>query len=243
MPGLRRYLHIGLATTLLAGCAAAQRSGGDPDPPVVESSSPAPTTASPPAAPRFSALIRPLSAGERAEMTGVSWHPGCPVPLTDLRWVSLSYRDFAGAHRQGALVVAKEVAPEVVRIFRRLYRLRFPIRRMRPIEAYDGDDFASIEADNTSAYNCRTCTGSTEWSHHAYGIAIDINPLENPYVYGGRTAHPRSVPYLDRARVRPGMILADGPVHRVFLAQGWHWGGDWAEPLDYQHFSARVQRW
>ena len=81
--------------------------------------------------------------------------------------------------------------------FRALYRARFPIRRMRPIQAYGGDDFASIEADNTSAFNCRAATGSSRWSEHAYGRAIDIDPIENPYVSGGRTSHPASVPYLD----------------------------------------------
>ncbi len=137
-------------------------------------------------------------------MTGVSWRPGCPVPLERLRRVTLSHWDFAGKARSGVLIVRDDVADEVVMIFGQLFRERFPIRRIRPVDEYDGDDFTSIEADNTSAFNCRAATGSSEWSHHAYGLAIDLNPLENPYVLDGRTSHTASVPYLDRDRVRRG---------------------------------------
>ncbi len=172
-------------------------------------------------------------------MRGVTWHPGCPVPLADLRVVRLAFHDFGGGRRTGRLVVHRDVVADVTRIFRRLWELDFPIRRMVPVEAYDGDDFASIEAGNTSAFNCRAKTGSSTWSHHAYGRAIDLNPLENPYVYdGGRTSHERSVPYLDRGRVRPGVLLADGPVVAAFEEAGWYWAGRWEEPTDYQHFSA-----
>ncbi len=108
---------------------------------------------------------------------------------------------------------------------------------MRPIQAYGGDDFASIEADNTSAFNCRPATGSSRWSQHAYGLAIDIDPIENPYVSGGRTSHPASEPYLDRRRVRPGMAVEGGPLVAAFDARGWGWGGRWSGTRDYQHFS------
>ncbi len=188
--------------------------------------------------PPFEALVRPLSAGERADMTPSVWRRGCPVALSQLRHVSLPYIGFGGRARRGALVVNASVAGEVVGAFRELYRARVPIRRMRPIQAYGGDDFASIEADNTSAFNCRPATGSSNWSQHAYGLAIDINPIENPYVSGGRTSHPASVPYLDRSRVRPGMAVPDGTLVRAFESRGWEWGGRWSGTLDYQHFSA-----
>ena len=103
------------------------------------------------------------------------------------------------------LIVRDDVAEEVAAIFGRLFRDRFPIRRIRPIDEYDGDDFTSIEADNTSAFNCRAATGSSEWSHHAYGLAIDLNPLENPYVLDGRTSHT-----CIGALPRPGSTYAGG---------------------------------
>jgi hypothetical protein len=180
-------------------------------------------------------------AGEQSAMTGVSWRPGCPVPLERLRHLTVSHWNFEGRVRSGVLIVRDDVAEEVVDIFRRLFRDRFPIRRMKPVDRYDGEDYASIEADNTSSFNCRPATGSTRWSHHAYGLAIDLNPIENPYVVDGRTIHPASVPYLERERERPGMLVDGGAAVRTFTAAGWHWGGDWSDPVDYQHFSKLPQ--
>ncbi len=170
-------------------------------------------------------------------MTPGVWRPGCPVSLGQLRRVSLPYVDFSGRPRRGALVVNASVTTDVVAAFRSLYRAGFPIRRMQPIERYGGDDYASIEADNTSSFNCRAATGSSRWSNHAYGLAIDINPIENPYVSGGRTSHPASVPYLDRSRVRPGMAVEGRALVNAFDARGWGWGGRWSGTVDLQHFS------
>jgi hypothetical protein len=160
------------------------------------------------------------------------------VPLRDLRSLRLSHRGFDGRVRTGRLVVHEDVSREVVGIFRRLYAARVPIRRMVPVDAYGGSDFRSIEADNTSAFNCRFVDGTRSWSEHAYGRALDVNPIENPYVSGGRTSHRASVPYLDRTRPRPGMAYEGGPLVRAFDAAGWGWGGRWASVKDYQHFSA-----
>lgn len=197
----------------------------------------APALAAVPERPPFRAVVRSLTPAERAAMTPSVWRPGCPVGLSQLRRVGLPYVDFSGRARRGALVVNASVAGDVVAAFRALYRAGFPIRRMLPIERYGGDDFASIEADNTSAFNCRAATGSGRWSNHAYGLAIDINPIENPYVSGGRTSHPASVTYLDRGRVRPGMAVEGRALVNAFDARGWGWGGRWAGTRDYQHFS------
>jgi len=198
----------------------------------------APAAAAPRAPlPEFRAVVRVLSAQERDDMTPSVWRRGCPVGLAALRHVSLPFVGFDGRPRRGALVVHNSAARDVVTVFRRLYAARFPIRRMRPIQAYGGDDFASIEADNTSAFNCRAATGSSRWSEHAYGRAIDLDPLENPYVSGGRTSHRASVPYLDRTDVRPGMAVEGGVAVRAFDAVGWGWGGRWSGIKDYQHFS------
>jgi D-alanyl-D-alanine carboxypeptidase len=171
-------------------------------------------------------------------MTGVSWRPGCPVHLRDLRLLTLSHWRFDGKSRTGRLIVHADVARELVDVFRTLYRARVPIRRLVPVDAYGASDFRSIEADNTSAFNCRYVEGTTRWSEHAYGRAIDVNPIENPYVSGGRTSHQASVPYLDRSRRRPGMAYEGGVLVRAFDAIGWGWGGRWASVKDYQHFSA-----
>jgi hypothetical protein len=174
----------------------------------------------------------------RAEMTGVSWHEGCPVPLDALRVVALTYVGFDGDAHHGRLVVHRRWADEMVRVFRRIYRAGFPIRRIRPIDRYDGDDRASMRHDNTSAFNCRYVAGTTTWSQHAYGRAIDIDPVENPYVSGSHVSPRRGAPYVDRTDVRPGMIVGHDVVRRAFHRIGWGWGGTWRSVKDYQHFSA-----
>jgi len=190
------------------------------------------------AAPGFRGTISRIDAAQAKRMTGVSWRPGCPVPLRHLRLLTLTHHRFDGRVGTGRLVVHEDVAREVVEVFRRLYRARFPIRRMVTVDAYGGSDFRSIEADNTSAFNCRYVEGTRRWSEHAYGRALDLNPIENPYVSGGRTSHRASVTYLDRSRRRPGMTHEGGAAVRSFDAIGWGWGGRWSGPKDYQHFSA-----
>ena len=117
--------------------------------------------------------------------------------------------------------------------------MRYPIRTMVPADAYHGSDYASIQADNTSAFNCRDATGSSSWSEHAYGLAVDLDPCENPYVYAdGYEAHKRCRQYVDRSLRDPGVIHAGDKVVRAFASAGWGWGGSWQGARDYQHFSA-----
>jgi D-alanyl-D-alanine carboxypeptidase len=195
-------------------------------------------TGTPASTQSFRGTIAPIGASMRASMTGVSWHPGCPVSLAQLRVLTLSYWGFDNRPHTGRIVVNADVAPTVVSVFRRLYSARYPIRRMQPVDAYGGSDFRSIDADNTSSFNCRAATGSTRWSEHAYGHAIDIDPIENPYVESGSTSHSASRPYLDRSRHRPGMAYPGGVVVQAFAAAGWGWGGSWSGSVhDYQHFS------
>jgi D-alanyl-D-alanine carboxypeptidase len=182
--------------------------------------------------------IAPIGTTQAERMTGVSWRPGCPVSLRDLRVLTASHWGFDGRIHRGRLIVHEDVAREVLGVLRRLHAARFPIRRMVPVDAYGGSDFRSIEADNTSAFNCRVVEGTSRWSEHAYGRAIDVNPIENPYVSDGRTSHRASVPYLDRTRRRPGMAYEGGALVEAFRAIGWGWGGDWSGVKDYQHFSA-----
>jgi hypothetical protein len=187
----------------------------------------------------YSFSASPLPPAVRERVVGSSWHEGCPVALADLRYLRIRYRRFDGSSRRGEMVVNADAAPAVRRSFARLYRRNFPIRRMRLVDAYGASDFRSIEADNTSSFNCRPATGSAHWSEHAYGRAIDLDPLENPYVSGGATSHPASRPYVDRERVRdrPGVISEGGVVTRIFDRLGWGWGGRWGGTRDYQHLS------
>lgn len=185
----------------------------------------------------FRGTISPIDATQAKRMTGLSWRPGCPVALRDLRVLTVSHWGFDGTRRTGRLIVHRDVARDLVTVFRRLHAARFPIRRIVPVDRYGASDFRSIEADNTSAFNCRFVEGTMRWSEHAYGRAIDVNPIENPYVSGGRTSHRASVPYLDRSKRGPGMAFEGGVLVRSFDAIGWGWGGRWAGVKDYQHFS------
>ncbi|MET7425200.1 M15 family metallopeptidase [Dactylosporangium sp. NPDC005555] len=229
-----------LVLLVLAGCGGGTggtaASGSPPSPTV-----PAPASASAPAVAAstpaaFVGTVEVLPAEARQRMTGVSWRQGCPVGLDDLRLLRLSYVGFDGAEHTGELVVHRAVADPVVRIFGRLYEARFPIRGMQTIEAYGGSDDASMAADNTSAFNCRNVPNTKHWSNHAYGRAIDINTVENPYLPGRQIMPPAGKDYLDRGDVRPGMIVAGDVVVTAFKAEGFTWGGSWRSGVDYQHF-------
>ena len=171
-------------------------------------------------------------------MTGVSWHRGCPVGLNDLRLLRVDHWGFDGEVHRGRLVVHRDSARPMLRVMRDLFDLRFPIRRMRLVDAYGADDHRSMAADDTSASNCRFVAGTSRWSEHAYGHAIDVNPVENPYVTsGGHVSPPAGARYADRSRPVPGLIHRKGPVVAAFARNGWEWGGNWSWPKDYQHFS------
>ncbi len=150
----------------------------------------------------------------------------------------MTYWGFDDRAHTGTLVVNKKVADDLASVFGKLYDLRYPIRRMEPVDVYKGSDFDSIEADNTSAFNCRSATGSGNWSNHAYGLAVDINPRENPYVYSdGSNAHRNADAFVKRPLKKPGVINSGDSVVRAFREIGWGWGGSWSGTKDYQHFS------
>jgi D-alanyl-D-alanine carboxypeptidase len=190
------------------------------------------------ALPPFHGGVERLDGHVRDRIAGSSWRPGCPVPLRNLRLLELTHVGFDGDARRGRLVVHRSEASEVLDVMRRLYRERFPLRRVRLIDRFDADDQRSMAADNTSAFNCRFVAGTSRWSMHAYGLAIDINPIENPYVAGGHVSPPAGRPFADRSREAKGMVHDGDEVVRAFAAIGWEWGGDWSGGVrDYQHFS------
>lgn len=187
------------------------------------------------ALPPFQASIAPVTAAE----LGRSWRPGCPVGPSQLRNLTVSYVGFDGRAHTGTLVVNRDVATSVRTVFHTLYAERFPIHRMDPVARYGGSDDRSMAADNTSAFNCRyaVAPGPKHWSVHAYGEAIDVNTVENPYLEGS-TVRPRAGrAFTDRTRYRKGMALAGGALVRAFASVGWLWGGRWPGSPDYQHFS------
>ncbi|MGW6979198.1 M15 family metallopeptidase [Streptomyces sp. NPDC054932] len=201
------------------------------------------TAASP--EPQFQIAPKPAVKTLSAQVTGVSreqlgatLRSGCPVPPERLRLVRMNHWGFDGKVHRGELVVHEDVVAPVLQVFGKAFAAHFPIRRMRVMAEYGGSDAAAMADDNTSAFNCRPVTGDAgRLSRHSWGDAIDINPVENPYVDVQGTSHPPNArAHLDRSRARPGMITADGVVTRAFREVGWYWGGRWSPP-DYQHFS------
>ncbi len=191
------------------------------------------------ARPDYRSSVSTLDAATRRLMSGRSWRPGCPVGLNELRSVRVFTWGFDQRWHRGRLVVHRSLADEMVRAFRRLYTIRYPIRQMRLVDHFGADDRRSMAADNTSAFNCRWRGGvCCTWSQHAYGRALDINPVENPYMHSGGFSPPNAAPYVDRSPHRKGMIHRHDEVWWAFRAIGWEWGGDWRPNQDYQHFSA-----
>ena len=191
----------------------------------------------------FHSVVQPVSAPIQARLTGKYWHQGCPVSFSQLRVLTVTTWGFDGRTHTGQVVVNEDAAGKLARVFRRLFELRFPIRDMRLKDAYQQDQPAYV----SDAFECRqavaspcsssTATGNGHWSEHAYGEAIDLNPVENPYVGCGMTRDAASRPFLDRSHLRPGMVTPS--VVDAFRSVGWGWGGAWSgSTKDYMHFSA-----
>jgi hypothetical protein len=193
----------------------------------------------------FHSSVEPLTKPVRAQLkAGGFWHKGCPVALSDLRLLTVSYRDFDRRAQTGQLVVNKTAARPLARVFRRLYRQGFRIRHMRFEDAYGPRRSRPADGDVSGSFECRQavpspCASASAkgWSMHAYGLAVDLNPVENPYVGCGRSRDPASRPYFDRSRHRKGMV--GRRVVRAFRSIGWGWGGAWTgNTKDYMHFSS-----
>lgn len=203
---------------------------------------PAPDIAAPSSPPSPTAAPTPTQAPAVAPVTaadlGASWRPGCPLSPDVLRRVELDYLGFDGGVHRGALVVHRDVVEDVVAIFTDLRRQRYPIAGMRTVEQYpDARDELSMRDNNTSAFNCRPLPNSNQWSLHAYGRAVDVNPLINPFIDAAGDLEPATAGrYLDRTRDEPGMLRAGSPAVAAFTDRGWVWGGAWRDPIDYQHF-------
>jgi len=189
--------------------------------------------------------IQPLPAQLKADLNGSFWHSGCPVALADLRLLTVRHWDFDGRAHTGQLVVNETAAAPLAQVFRKLYALRFPIRHLQLSDLYVPASSRPADNDISGSFECRQavpspCTGGKgtgTWSNHAYGLAVDLNPAENPYVGCGMTRDRTRLAYLDRSRLRPGMVTP--AVVAAFASIGWGWGGSWSgSTKDYMHFSA-----
>lgn len=187
---------------------------------------------------QFTGSVQALPRSVIERMTGRSWRVDCPVPMDELAYLQLSHRDFDGVAKAGELVIAARVAKDVLGVFQRLFEAGFPIAQMRLVDDFDADDELSMAANNTSGFNGRRVAGTDRWSEHAFGLAIDVNPVQNPYLHDGRISPPASAAYLDRGHERPGMALPGGVLVAAFADIGWGWGGTWPGRPDYHHFSA-----
>ena len=219
------------ATLALAALAALAQPAPDAGPPAPG------TLPARGALPPFHSAVAPLSAAEREQMAGVTWHEGCPVGLDALSAVEISHWGLDGAVHAGRLVVATAHADAVVGVFARLFAARFPVQSVRPAREFGGDDDAMMRVNNTSAFNCRPVAGGRRYSDHSFGHALDLNPLINPYVRGGRVDPPQGRAYASRDPGVPGLVVDPGPAVAAFAEAGWRWGGHWSSSKDYQHFS------
>jgi hypothetical protein len=197
-------------------------------------------------APSFQSSIEPLPRPVQTQLKAAGvWKQGCPVPLSGLRLLTVSHRDFQGRTQTGQLIVNRTAAAPLARVFRQLYRLHFPIRHMRLDDAYgprrnrprDGDVSGSFECREAVPSPCTGGNGTGSWSMHAYGLAVDVNSVENPYVGCGQSRDPTAARYRDRSVHRRGMVTRR--VIAAFRSVGWGWGGAWAgNTKDYMHFSS-----
>ena len=221
-----------LVAGLGCGCAAAEPGDRPSETAQVDSDSDSPVEA-----PSYSSEITTLPEDLRSAMSGSTWSHECPVHLNDLRLITLNHWDFSGEVQSGTIVVAATAVATIDEVFRIAFEAKYPFTRVEPASTYGGDDTASMAANNTSAFNCRAVTGGSSWSQHSYGNAIDINPIQNPYVKGSTTLPPEGEPYRLRDPSVPGLLVDDSPVVLAFKAAGWGWGGEWNSLKDYQHFS------
>lgn len=188
----------------------------------------------PPLSAEFESSIGPIPPDVLARS---SWEEGCPVGREDLRYLTMSHYGFDGEFHTGEMIVNASVAEDVVRVFARLHEERFPVEQMRVIRADEIDDHPTGDWNETTSFVCRPAVGSSNWSQHAFGLAIDLNPFHNPYLKGDLVIPELALAYTDRDHVRPGMIFDGDVAVEAFAEIGWTWGGHWNTLKDWMHFS------
>lgn len=173
------------------------------------------------------------------QIDGVTFHYNTPFDHSFLTYLTVTHINFDGEPTIGHLIVADEIGDEVLDIFQEIFEDGFPIYSIRLIDYFDALDYYSMSANNSHAFNFRTIAGTNTISRHGFGMAIDINPIQNPYIRGETIWPAAGAEYLDRDNVRPGMIVPGSVVYYAFTRRGWVWGGHWSSPRDYHHFERR----
>lgn len=181
----------------------------------------------------------PLPRNIINQITGSSFHENPHFDLDHLAYLTITHVDFDGKSRHGHIIVAASIAEEVLDIFKEIYEAKFPIARVRLIDYYNASDYYSMADNNSVGFNYRVIAGTNTLSRHAWGMAIDINTIQNPYIRGNTIWPEAGANYLDRTNVRPGMIVPGDAVYNAFISRGWIWGGHWTNPIDYHHFEKR----
>jgi hypothetical protein len=188
----------------------------------------------PPAKGDFIVSIRPVT---EAVLRRSTWEPACPVRKQDLAYLKMTFWGFDEMPHTGEMIVHKKVAPDIAGVFQQLYRAQWPIEEMRVTRADELGAPPTGDGNNTSAFVCRDARQSDEWSEHAYGLAIDVNPFHNPYMRDDVTLPELALAYRDRGWRRTGMVRSGDVVTEAFAAIGWEWGGGWTSSKDWMHFS------
>ena len=237
MSAVSNAARVLLLASIAVFPACRQRSVGTPEPLLSE-----PEAQEEPITQRFvpTFTASAIPPEVEARMRGKSYPEGATISLDDLRYLRLSFIGFDGIPQMGEMVCNAAIADDLLDIFMRLYDAQYPICSIRLVDDFGGSDDESMKADNTSCFNFRTVPGSKSLSRHAFGMAVDVNPLENPYINRSGVVMPaEGEPYVDRSRDFPYKITRDDLCCRLFLEHGFTWGGDWSDRKDYQHFEKR----
>lgn len=182
---------------------------------------------------------QPIPEEVRARMQGKSMKDKANIGYDDLRYLTLYYYDFDNHIQQGEMVCNKAIAHDLLCIFKTLFMEAYPIYSIRLVDDFDASDEASMQANNSSCFNYRTIAGSHKLSRHAFGMAVDINPLQNPCVRGTRIRPSTATDYVDRSKDFPHKIDDYDLCKKTFESHGFRWGGRWRSVKDYQHFEKR----
>lgn len=180
-------------------------------------------------------ISQPIPEKVQARMAGKSLPVNASVNVEDLRYLTLYHYDFDGHIQKGEMVCNKAIAHDLLVVFSKLFKIAYPINSIRLVDDFNANDEASMEANNTSCFNYRTVAGTTKLSKHAFGLAVDINPLQNPWIPNGKVYPTTAVDYVDRTKDFPHKIDKNDACYRLMKAHGFSWGGDW-KTKDYQHF-------
>lgn len=189
----------------------------------------------PPESDEYEATISTVPADVLVRST---WHEDCPVTVDELRYLTMSHHGFDGRLHTGEMIVNAAYAEDIVGVFEKLFEAGFPIEQMKVITADELDAHPTGDGNVTTSFVCRNAVGSANWSFHAYGLAIDINPFHNPYLRGDLVIPELAEAYTDRDDLRPGMVLDGDVVVTAFAEIGWPWGGHWSSVKDWMHFSS-----